>query len=123
MYKVYAGIDWILLYVTKTTVDLTQSSRRSLLGYKDKATKSNNKKLQENSQGWQKDGILLPRGAFATPCHSIANGPASPFRPHYVLLYGAVNKFDGSRGGSKSMKALKVFLPHEKMQKDFIIPQ
>ena len=40
-------------------------------------TKINNvKRLQENSQGWQKDGILLPRGGIChiMPPHSY--GPA-----------------------------------------------
>ena len=59
------------LVFTKTKVDLNQNFRRSLLGYKDKATI---KKLQGNSQGLQKDGILPPRGAFATPCHPKATG-------------------------------------------------
>ena len=54
---------------TKTKVDLNQNFRRTLLGYKDKATRNNNKKLQENPPGWQKDGILLPRGGI---CHPIA---------------------------------------------------
>ena len=52
-------------------VDLNQNFRKFLLGYKDKATV---KKLQENYEGWQKDGILLLRGAFATPCHPMATG-------------------------------------------------
>ena len=62
------------LVCTKTKVDLNQNFRRSLLGYEGKAAKNNNEKLQENSQGWQKDGILLPRGAVATPCRPIATG-------------------------------------------------
>ena len=44
------------------------------LATKIKQQKNSNKKLQENSQGWQKDGNLLPRGAFATPCHPITTG-------------------------------------------------
>ena len=47
------------LAYTKTKADLNQSFRRSLPGYNDQATI---RKLLENSQGWQKNGILLPRG-------------------------------------------------------------
>ena len=64
MYKAYAGKDGIVLYFTKAKDDRNQNFKRSLLGYNDKATV---KKLQENSLGWEKDGILLPRGAVATP--------------------------------------------------------
>ena len=69
MYEVYAGNDGIFFYVIKVKVDLNHNFRRFLFGYKDKATRNNNKKLQENSQGLHKDGILLPRGGI---CHPIA---------------------------------------------------
>ena len=59
------------LVCTKPKLDLNQNFRRSLLGYNDQATIN---KLQENSQGWQKDGVLLPRRAVATPCHPMATG-------------------------------------------------
>ena len=52
-------------------VNLNQNFRISLLGYKDKAAI---KKLLENSQGWQKDGILLPGGHLPPPCHPMATG-------------------------------------------------
>ena len=56
------------LISTKTLGDLS-------LATKIKQQK-NNKKLQENSQGRQKDGILLPRGAVATPMPPHGYGPA-----------------------------------------------
>ena len=55
----------------KTKADLNQNFRKSLLGYRDIATKNNIKKLPENFQGWQKDGILLLRGGI---WHPIATG-------------------------------------------------
>ena len=41
------------------------------LATKIKQQKNNNKNSQENSQGWQKDGVLLPKGGN---CHPIATG-------------------------------------------------
>ena len=61
------------LVCTKTKVDLNQNLRRSLLGYNDKEVK----KLQENSRGWQKDGVLLPRGGSCHPMPPQGYGPAT----------------------------------------------
>ena len=64
MYKVYAGIDWILLYVTNIKVDLNQNFRRSLHGNKDKAIIENCKKILK---GGQKMASYGPWVTLATP--------------------------------------------------------
>ena len=52
-------------------VSSTKNLRRSLLrSYKEKVKI----KSAKNSHGWQKAGILLPRGALAIPCHPTSAG-------------------------------------------------
>ena len=84
----------------ETKVDLDQNFSKSLLGYKDKATIKNCKKIPRGGKkmvsccpgvakrwylvalGWQKDGILLPWGGI---CH--------PMPPHgYGLFYSVISK-------------------------------
>ena len=65
--NVCAGHDWIFQYYTKTKIEHNQIFSKSLLCYRDKATI----KTHKNPQGWQKAGILLPRGGI---CHPMATG-------------------------------------------------
>ena len=85
------------LYVTKTKVDLNQNFRRFLLGYDDKVII---KKLQENSHGWQKDGILLPKGGRPHPMPPQGYGPAHGYGPASwtnkqveFMIYGLVTLY------------------------------
>ena len=68
-------------FVTMTRVDLNQNFRRSLLGCDDKATIQNFRKILRG-------GILLPRGAFATPwlrawVPSMKKGASELFKRRY----------------------------------------
>ena len=61
-----------LLVCHKTKIELIHNFRRFLLrSYNNNAMI---RKMQQNSQGWQKTGTLFPRGAFAIPCHPMATG-------------------------------------------------
>ena len=59
------------LVSTKTKVDLSQNFRRSLIGYNDKATIKNCRKIL---RGDKRTASRCPGMAFATLCHPMATG-------------------------------------------------